>query len=169
MTPESLAFYGVSIVLTGSALAVVLSRNLFHAVLWLALTLTGTAGVFPLWDAEFLAAVQLLYRRRHHHDRRLRHRGHRATGRGAPPSDQSPRRGRRCRVSLALLGLVLRSSAARRHGAGAGRPDEGIGENVLSEFVVPFELLAVLMLAALVGAIYFARPGRLARWGCRRI
>ena len=37
-----------------------LSKNLFHAVLWLALALTGTAGIFLLLDAEFLAAVQLL-------------------------------------------------------------------------------------------------------------
>ena len=29
-------------------------------MLWLALALTGTAGVFLLLDAEFLAAVQLL-------------------------------------------------------------------------------------------------------------
>ena len=38
----------------------VLTRNLFHSVLWLALTLVGTAGLFLLLDAEFLAAVQLL-------------------------------------------------------------------------------------------------------------
>ena len=43
-----------------SALAVVLTKNLFHSVLWLALTLTGTAGIFLTLDAEFLAAVQLL-------------------------------------------------------------------------------------------------------------
>ena len=29
-------------------------------MLWLALALTGTAGIFLLLDAEFLAAVQLL-------------------------------------------------------------------------------------------------------------
>ena len=33
-----------------------------------------------------------------------------------------------------------------------------IGETVLTRFVLPFELLAVLMLAGLMGAIYFARP-----------
>src|SRR5258706_673826 len=60
MTGEPIAFWGLSIVLVGSALAVVLSKTLFHAVLWLALALTGTAGVFLLLDAEFLAAVQLL-------------------------------------------------------------------------------------------------------------
>src|SRR5258705_10861497 len=57
---EQIAFAALSITLVGSALAVVLSKNLFHAVLWLALALTGTAGVFLLLDAEFLAAVQLL-------------------------------------------------------------------------------------------------------------
>jgi hypothetical protein len=46
--------------LVGSALAVVLTRNLFHSVLWLALSLVGTAGIFLLLDAEFLAAVQVL-------------------------------------------------------------------------------------------------------------
>ena len=35
---------------------------------------------------------------------------------------------------------------------------KSIGESVLTRFVLPFELLAFLMLAALLGAIYFARP-----------
>src|SRR3954464_6879463 len=60
MTAEALAFYPLAALLVISALAVVLSRNLFHAVLWLALALTGTAGIFLQLDAEFLAAVQLL-------------------------------------------------------------------------------------------------------------
>ena len=60
MTFSDLAFWVLSVLLVGSALAVVLSKNLFHAVLWLALALTGTAGVFLLLNAEFLAAVQLL-------------------------------------------------------------------------------------------------------------
>ena len=33
-----------------------------------------------------------------------------------------------------------------------------VGDEVLTTFVLPFELLALLMLAALLGAIYFARP-----------
>ena len=43
-----------------SSLAVVLTKNLFHSVLYLALSLTATAGIFLALDAEFLAAVQLL-------------------------------------------------------------------------------------------------------------
>src|SRR5436190_2723061 len=60
MTAELLTFGVLAFVLVGSALAVVLSKNLFHSVLWLALALTCTAGVFLSLDAEFLAAVQVL-------------------------------------------------------------------------------------------------------------
>ena len=60
MSLEPIAFGALAVVLVASALAVVLTKNLFHSVLWLALTLTGTAGIFLTLDAEFLAAVQLL-------------------------------------------------------------------------------------------------------------
>jgi NADH:ubiquinone oxidoreductase subunit 6 (subunit J) len=33
-----------------------------------------------------------------------------------------------------------------------------MGKQVLTTFVLPFELLALLMLVAMLGAIYFARP-----------
>ena len=162
MRAEALAFYGVSIVLVGSALAVVLSKNLFHAVLWLALTLTGTAGVFLLLDAEFLAAVQLL----------LYAGGiitivvfaivvtERLVGERLSQTNRGVAAG--AGVSLALLGLVV--SAIGERPLATARPalavdmTRAIGENVLGEFVLAFELLAVLMLTALVGAIYFARP-----------
>ena len=60
MTLEVVTFWALAILLVGSALAVVLTKNLFHSVLYLALSLTATAGVFLALDAEFLAAVQLL-------------------------------------------------------------------------------------------------------------
>jgi NADH:ubiquinone oxidoreductase subunit 6 (subunit J) len=40
----------------------------------------------------------------------------------------------------------------------AGDLTRTVGERVLTQFVLPFELLALLMLAALLSAIYFARP-----------
>ena len=161
MTAEMLAFWCLSTVLVGSALAVVLSRNLFHAVLWLALALTGTAGIFLLLNAEFLAAVQLLLyaggivtivvfaivvTERLVGDR-ISQTSRRLTGGSI--------------VCLALLALVV--SAIARQPLATARPalaenlTKTIGETVLTRFVLPFELLAVLMLAALLGAIYFAR------------
>ena len=60
MTGEALGFWGVAVVLLASSLGVVLTRNLFHAVLYLAAALVATAVVFLLLDSPFLFAVQLL-------------------------------------------------------------------------------------------------------------
>jgi NADH-quinone oxidoreductase subunit J len=159
---EQIAFAGLSITLVGSALAVVLSKNLFHAVLWLALALTGTAGVFLLLDAEFLAAVQLLLY---------------AGGIitivvfaivvterliGERLTQTNMRIGGGALVSAVLLGFIV--IVLSRQSLPATRPEMSgdltrtIGQDVLTSYVLPFELLAVLMLAGMLGAMYFARP-----------
>ena len=159
---ESLAFWSLAIVLVGSALAVVLSKNLFHSVLWLALALTGTAGIFLLLEAEFLAAVQLLLyaggvitvvvfaivvTERLVGERISQTNRHIAAGAVA---------------SLALIALVVRTIVQRplasTKNSIAGDLTRTIGESVLTRFVLPFELLGLLMLAAMLGAVYFARP-----------
>ena len=162
MTAEPIAFWGLSIVLVGSALAVVLSKNLFHAVLWLALALTGTAGVFLLLDAEFLAAVQLL----------LYAGGiitivvfaivvtERLVGESLTQTNM--RIGGGAAVSVVLLGFLV--TVIGKRPLATARPEmtgdltQAIGQAVQTRFVLPFELLAVLMLAGMLGAIYFARP-----------
>jgi NADH-quinone oxidoreductase subunit J len=159
---EQLAFAVLSVILVGSALAVVLSKNLFHAVLWLALALTGTAGVFLLLDAEFLAAVQLLLY---------------AGGVitivvfaivvterliGERLTQTNMRIGGGALISLVLFGFI--ASVVMRHQLPMARPEMSgdltrmLGQSVLTQYVLPFELLAVLMLAGMLGAIYFARP-----------
>src|SRR3954452_1468798 len=60
MMPEVVAFWAFAILLVGAGIAVVVGKNLFHSVLWLALALISTAGIFLTLDAEFLAAVQVL-------------------------------------------------------------------------------------------------------------
>jgi NADH-quinone oxidoreductase subunit J len=162
VTGEVLAFWGLGLVLVGSALAVVLSKNLFHAVLWLALALTGTAGVFLQLEAEFLAAVQLLL-----------YAGGIVTIVvfaivvterlvGERISQTSRRIGGGAVVAGALLATILNAISRRPLPATppALPPDltRSVGDAVLTRFVMPFELLALLMLAALMSAIYFARP-----------
>jgi NADH-quinone oxidoreductase subunit J len=162
VSAESLAFWSLAAVLVGSALAVVLSTNLFHAVLWLALALTATAGVFLLLDAEFIAAVQIL----------LYAGGivtvvvfaivvtERLVGERITQTNR--RIGGGAAVSVALLALIVRALSAQPLAGGrppmSGDLTQAIGESVLTRFVLPFEMLALLMLAALLGAIYFARP-----------
>jgi NADH:ubiquinone oxidoreductase subunit 6 (subunit J) len=162
MTLDIAAFWGLSAVLVGAGLAVVLSKNLFHSVLWLALALVATAGVFLTLDAEFLAAVQvLLYaggvvtvvvfaivvterlvgERLSHTSRRL------VTG-GA--------------VSAALLALLMRALSLAHIDIPrpplTGDLTRQIGMSLLTRFTLPFELLAVLLLVGLLAASYFARP-----------
>ncbi len=162
MTLEVVTFWGLCVLLIGSALAVVLTKNLFHSVLYLALSLTATAGVFLALDAEFLAAVQLL----------LYAGGvvtivvfaivvtERLVGERITQTSRSILAGLVLAGAL-LLGLL-------RFFRGADLPLErpviavdvtrAIGQVLLTEFVLPFELLAVLLLVGLLGALYFARP-----------
>lgn len=162
MTAETAAFWGLSALLIGSALAVVLSKNLFHAVLWLALALTGTAGVFLLLDAEFLAAVQLL----------LYAGGvvtiavfaivvtERLIGETLTQTNRRIAGGAIVSAALcfAVVSTVMQRPLALTRPVMAGDLTRAIGEGVLTRYVLPFELLAVLMLAGLLGALYFARP-----------
>ena len=162
MSLEPVVFACLSAVLVGAALAVVLSKNLFHAVLWLALALTGTAGVFLLLDAEFLAAVQLLL-----------YAGGVVTVAvfaivvterlvGERISQTNRRLAGGAIVSIAVFALVVSTFGQRP--LATARPamtvdlTKTLGEIVLTKFVLPFELLALLMVAALRAAIYFARP-----------
>ena len=162
MTGEVVGFYCLSTVLVGSALAVVLTKNLFHAILWLALALTGTAGVFLLLDAEFLAAVQLL----------LYAGGivtivvfaivvtERLVGERISQTSRRIAGGAAVSIVLAALivSAVMQGPLTTVRSPMAEDLTRQIGETVLTRFVLPFELLALLMLAALMGAIYFARP-----------
>jgi NADH:ubiquinone oxidoreductase subunit 6 (subunit J) len=162
VTLDVLAFWVLSVLLVGSALAVVLSKNLFHAVLWLALALTGTAGIFLLLNAEFLAAVQLL----------LYAGGiitivvfaivvtERLVGERLSQTNRGVVSG--SLVTVALLVIIV-STLMQRELPSTPLPQLSditrlMGEQVLTTFVLPFELLALLMLVAMLGAIYFARP-----------
>src|SRR5579862_4548314 len=56
----TVAFWVIAIVLVGSALAVVLLRNIVHAALFLAAVFGAAAGIYVLLNAEFIAIVQVL-------------------------------------------------------------------------------------------------------------
>ena len=162
MSLEPIAFWALAGLLLASALAVVLSKNLFHSVLYLALALTGTAGIFLTLDAEFLAAVQLLLyaggvitivvfaivvTERLVGDRITQTSRH--LGAGAIVA---------AAVLFAILWFVARAALPDRRPPLEGDLTRAIGQAVLTRFVLPFELLGVLFLVALLGATYFARP-----------
>jgi NADH-quinone oxidoreductase subunit J len=131
-------------------------------VLYLALALVGTAGVFLTLDAEFLAAVQILL-----------YAGGVVTIVvfaivvterlvGERITQTSRRLAQGVVVAGALLAVLV--TVIRRAPWPLARPavdgdlTRAIGQAILTRWVLPFELLGVLFVAALLGAIYFARP-----------
>ncbi len=162
MTAEVIGFWTLAVVLVGSALSVVLTKNLFHSVLWLAAALVGTAGIFVMLDAEFLGAVQVL----------LYAGGvitvvvfaivvtERLVG------ERLTQTSRRLLAGTVVAAGVLAEliSLIRRADVNIPRPEmtaditKWMGISLLTQFLLPFELLAVLLLAGLLAASYFARP-----------
>jgi NADH-quinone oxidoreductase subunit J len=160
MTAEALGLGGVSVLVLGASLGVVLARNLFHAVLWLALALVGTAGLFVLLHAEFLAAVQVLLYAGGvvtivvfaiMLTERLVGDSLRQTNRGIVGGAVVA-----AVVFVGVAGTILRAPRA----GGPPPPDlttATLGRAVLTEWVLAFEVLGILLVAALLGALYLAR------------
>src|SRR5438552_15391695 len=59
-TASAVLFYIFAVMAGGSALALVISRNIVRTAVALLFTLAGVAGLYFLLNAEFLAAVQLV-------------------------------------------------------------------------------------------------------------
>ena len=152
------AFWALTVVLLGAAIGVVTARSLFRAAFALAATLVATAGFYLLLSAPLLAAVQvLLY-----------------TGGVLTltvfalvvAGDQTAGlRWRKPVPAAALSAAVLAalgSAVARAAGGGAGGLENGqdVGLTLFGDYLVPFELLSVLLLAAVFGALLLARKDR---------
>lgn len=155
----TIGFGAVAACLLLSALFVIRAANLVHAVLWLGVTLVGTAVVYAMLGASFLAAVQvLLYvggvvtlmifgvmlTRRHE-------------GLSVPAGRTSRARG--ALLAAALFG-VLAAALARSDLPDGPAPDVSTGElgaSLLTAHVLAFELLSLLLLAAIIGAVVIAR------------
>lgn len=162
MTLEVIGFWILAVVLVGSALAVVLTKNLFHSVLWLALALTGTAGVFLMLDAEFLAGVQILLYAggvvtvvvfaivvtERLVGERISHTSRGLVG-GAAVAGL---------VLLLVVKTLWQSPLSYVRIPFESDPTHLIGREVMTRFVLPFELVAVILLVSLLSASYFARP-----------
>ena len=165
MTPLQLTFMLAAVITLGSALMVVSTRNLLHTALWLVASLFGVAMLFALLQANFFAVVQvvvyigaiailvifavMLTRR--------------------VMQDSGPQVIRSWWLAAILaaavfVGLVVMLSAWRGFWtlppilANADAPLVQLGQALVSPdaYLLPFEVASVLLLAALIGAIFVA-------------
>lgn len=156
----------LGVVAVGSALLVVTTRQLVHAALWLVVTLGSVAGCYMLLSAEFVAWVQvliyvgavvvlLLF-------------GLMLTR--APigvSEDLDAPVAQRVAAALtagATAGVLVTTVVGAFHGTRihlGSNPTGGssgtVGDGIFRSWVLPFEVLSLLLLAALVGAIVLSR------------
>jgi NADH-quinone oxidoreductase subunit J len=156
---RDLAFWVLAVCLIASAVAVVSAKSLFRAAYALSAALVATAGFYLLLTAPLLAAVQILL----------------YTGgvltlvvfalvvAGANTEDARWRRPVPALLSaFAVFALLAASSRAIARPGTAGGLESGkdVGLLLFSDYLVPFELLSVLLLGAVFGALLLARRDR---------
>lgn len=165
-TANAVLFYMCAAIVVGSALWVVVSRSIVRMALALLFTLVGVGGLYFCLNAEFLAAVQLVVY---------------AGGtlilivfgvmltNPTTAKLSSPRRlevvvgtGIGLLLLAALVTAIRRSTLA---GNGAEAPSGSyavgkLGEALLGDYLVPFEIISVLLLAVMIGAAYLAKARR---------
>ncbi|MEF9905716.1 NADH-quinone oxidoreductase subunit J [Streptomyces sp. P9-A2] len=157
------AFLLVGLVTFGAAVGTVTTRQLVHAALWLVVALGGLAVEYLLLTAEFIAWVQVLI-----------YVGSvvvlllfglmltRAPVGRSPDADSGNRwiaLAVAVAAAVALIWVVVdafRTTWIDLDGPPAGSTDV-TGASLFQHWVLPFEALSVLLLAALVGAIVLSR------------
>ena len=155
-------FYIFALMSVASALSVVLSRNIVRTAVGLLFTLIGVAGLYFLLNAEFLAAVQLVVY---------------AGGTlilivfGVMLTSKSPFSRFEPKLAevmlamsfglvllIALIAAIVRAKFnSQMVDSGGNYPLETLGQALLGDFLVPFELASVLLLVVMIGAAYLAK------------
>jgi NADH:ubiquinone oxidoreductase subunit 6 (subunit J) len=154
-------FYILAAIIVGSGVMVVSLKNVFHCALFLVLALFGVAGMYVLLSAEFLAAVQVLI-----------YVGAitilmifaiMLTARlyNAPTRQSNEQVVLGIVVVTTLLfatvGILGKAAWKLSYATPEVQSTAGIGRALLTKYVLPFEVVSVVLLAALIGAIVIAR------------
>lgn len=161
MTVSDVIFYLIAAVAVASGFMVAFSRNIVHSAFALMGTFLGVAGLYVTLGADFMGAVQvlvyvggilvlMLFAVM------LTHRigdvevSNRAVGR-LPALI----------ISLGVFGLMVtavgQANWAAVEPAAATPTTPSIGEQLLTKYVLPFELASVVLLAALIAAVMLSR------------
>ena len=169
MVAQNVFFFAIAAVIVFSAIRVVTTDNVVHAALYLVAVLASVGAQYILLAAEFVAATQVLVyigaivvlflfgvmltRAKLGRDQDL-------TNRHWPAA---------AATALVLFGVMAYALIDEFHWNDTKLPDdpriisvEGsntatVSDSIFSTYLVPFEVVSVLLLAALVGAIVLAR------------
>ena len=169
MVAQNLFFYAIAAMIIYSAIRVVTSQNVVHAALYLVAVLAGVGAQYILLTAEFVAAAQVLVyigaiivlflfgimltRTEIGRDQDLTHKSW-LGGAGTAV------------LLFAVMAYALIDEygwtrtalpADTRIASVNGSNTATVSDAIFGQYLVPFEVISVLLLAALVGAIVLAR------------
>lgn len=152
-------FAGMTIL---SATIVAFSRNIIHSAFSLLFTFAGVAGLYIFLSADFIAALQVLI-----------YIGGilvliifavMLTTKISTPSRTNEVRNPLSAIFLSILIFLLLSYSIHNTKWKVAYPPpilEGtaskLGDSLLSTYLLPFEIVSILLLAALIGAVFLVR------------
>jgi NADH-quinone oxidoreductase subunit J len=161
MSGEFLAFMGLALVAVIGGVLLLNLSNVMHMVVALVFTFVSIAGIYVLLSAEFVAAVQILIYSGAitiimlfgimltRHDDTSEHVGS---------------KWRKFALFLGVLGFaavfylgIYNLDLPQMDNTLHEENTMQIGEALYSKFVIPFELMSVLLLVALIGSIILAK------------
>ena len=161
LVAQNVAFGVMALAMVVAALRMVTTRTVVHAALYLVVVLAGVAGMFLLLGAEFVGVTQVLV----------------YIGaivvlflfgimltKGSFGEDDGVTGERRLVASLVgllVFGVMAAALVESFEDAELSRSEPSttaeLADSIFSDYIVPFEAVSVLLLAALIGAIVVAR------------
>jgi len=163
---ERYIFYTIALMMIVFAIASVSSRKMLRSVVYLLFVLIGIAGIFFLINFNFLAAVQLTVYAGgiivlmifsvllvHHIEMKLE----------VEKTSKRIVTGIACLIGIGVFVTTIYSYDFKVKGIATATTTEEIGLGLLSieagGFILPFEVISVLLLAAMIGSIIIAKGG----------
>lgn len=161
-------FYILSTITLGSAALTLLSKNPIHSALWLVVSFFSIAGHYILLNSQFLGMIHImvysgaimilmlftimLMNLNISHEV------------SKPLVSKVVATIAFCLVGLLLLSITLRGNQAYElQYANQGQDFQSVhvlGKVLLNEYVVPFEMVAVLLLLAMIGAVLISKKDK---------
>jgi len=165
MNASQIIFYLLSAFVLGTGILAVTTRKIFRSAIWLLFSLIGVAGIYFWMQVEFVAAIQIIV-----------YAGGVVvlilfsiflTQQSGTEMPKPPLTRLIASLLAVLLGFAFTATIISRYGFDSAMattpfivPVSAIGEQLLHTtqygFVLPFEVVSMLLLAAMVGCIVIA-------------
>ena len=161
LVAQNIAFGVIAAIMVFAAIRLVTTRNVVHAALFLVVVLGGVAGLFLLMGAEFVGITQILVyigavvvlflfgimltRTRIGDEENTDH------------SSRLPAVLAAALVATVTIFAVVSGFGDAELPSDTRTTTAEVADSIFSQYIIPFEAVSVLLLAALIGAIVIAR------------